>query len=277
MSTYAQLLKDGKEILENAGVLEAELDAWYLLSDTFKMDRTKFFMERSREQTFEKSQLDQYKEKLQKRAMRIPLQHILGVQEFMGMEFIVNNQVLIPRQDTEILVEEVLKEKEGTVLDLCTGSGCIAISLAKLGSFSKIDAADISEKALEIAKKNAKKMNTQVQFYYSDLFEQITEKYDIIVSNPPYIAKDIIETLEPEVKNHEPYQALYASNSGLYFYEQISRLAKNYLNPDGKIFYEIGYDQAKAVCHILEKNNYKNIKVIPDLAKKDRVVKAEKG
>ncbi len=276
MSTYAQLLKDGKEILENAGVLEAELDAWYLLSDTFKMDRTKFFMERSSEQTFEKDQLDQYKEKLQKRAMRIPLQHILGVQEFMGMEFIVNNQVLIPRQDTEILVEEVLKEKEGTVLDLCTGSGCIAISLAKLGSFSKIDAADISEKALEIAKKNAKKMNTQVQFYHSDLFEQITEKYDIIVSNPPYIAKDIIETLEPEVKNHEPYQALYASNSGLYFYEQISRLAKNYLNPDGKIFYEIGYDQANAVCHILEKNNYKNIKVIPDLAKKDRVVKAEK-
>lgn len=276
MSTYAQLLKDGKEILENAGVLEAELDAWYLLSDTFKMDRTKFFIERSSEQTFEKDQLDQYKEKLQKRAMRIPLQHILGVQEFMGMEFIVNNQVLIPRQDTEILVEEVLKEKEGTVLDLCTGSGCIAISLAKLGSFSKIDAADISEKALEIAKKNAKKMNTQVQFYHSDLFEQITEKYDIIVSNPPYIAKDIIETLEPEVKNHEPYQALYASNSGLYFYEQISRLAKNYLNPDGKIFYEIGYDQANAVCHILEKNNYKNIKVIPDLAKKDRVVKAEK-
>lgn len=274
MNTYAQLLRQGKELLEKAGVLEAELDAWYLLSDTFAIDRTTFLIERSNFQELPANLLEQYKKRLDQRAKRIPLQHILGVQEFMGMEFIVNHNVLIPRQDTETLVEEVWKEKTGTVLDLCTGSGCIAVSLAKLGTFQKIDAADISEEALKTAKQNADKMNVQVQFYHSDLLDQITGTYDIIVSNPPYIAKEVIETLEPEVKDHEPYQALYAPNCGLYFYEQISKSAKDHLNPGGRIFYEIGFDQADAVCQILKKNGYKSIRVIQDLTGKDRVVRA---
>lgn len=276
ITTYAKLLEEGKKTLETAGILEAELDAWYLLSDTISIDRTKFLVDRNDPKELDHDLLEQYRSRLKKRAMRIPLQHILGIQEFMGIEFLVNDKVLIPRQDTEVLVEEVLKEKGGTVLDLCTGSGCIAVSLAKLGHFQQVDAADISVDALDIAKENAKRAGVQVQFYQGNLFETITQKYDIIVSNPPYIPKEVIETLEPEVKKYEPYQALYGPNHGLYFYETISKFAVDFLNSDGKIFYEIGYDQAEAVCAILERNKYKEIEVIADLSGKNRVVKARK-
>ncbi len=276
ITTYAKLLEEGKKTLETAGILEAELDAWYLLSDTISIDRTKFLVDRNDPKELDHDLLEQYRSRLKKRAMRIPLQHILGIQEFMGIEFLVNDKVLIPRQDTEVLVEEVLKEKGGTVLDLCTGSGCIAVSLAKLGHFQQVDAADISVDALDIAKENAKRAGVQVQFYQGNLFETITQKYDIIVSNPPYIPKEVIETLEPEVKKYEPYQALYGPNHGLYFYETISKFAVDFLNSDGKIFYEIGYDQAEAVCTILERNKYKEIEVIADLSGKNRVVKARK-
>lgn len=276
ITTYAKLLEEGKKTLETAGILEAELDAWYLLSDTISIDRTKFLVDRNDPKELDYDLLEQYRSRLKKRAMRIPLQHILGIQEFMGIEFLVNDKVLIPRQDTEVLVEEVLKEKGGTVLDLCTGSGCIAVSLAKLGHFQQVDAADISVDALDIAKENAKRAGVQVQFYQGNLFETITQKYDIIVSNPPYIPKEVIETLEPEVKKYEPYQALYGPNHGLYFYETISKFAVDFLNSDGKIFYEIGYDQAEAVCAILERNKYKEIEVIADLSGKNRVVKARK-
>ena len=276
ITTYAKLLEEGKKTLETAGILEAELDAWYLLSDTISIDRTKFLVDRNDPKELDYDLLEQYRSRLKKRAMRIPLQHILGIQEFMGIEFLVNDKVLIPRQDTEVLVEEVLKEKGGTVLDLCTGSGCIAVSLAKLGHFQQVDAADISADALDIAKENAKRAGVQVQFYQGNLFETITQKYDIIVSNPPYIPKEVIETLEPEVKKYEPYQALYGPNHGLYFYETISKFAVDFLNSDGKIFYEIGYDQAEAVCAILERNKYKEIEVIADLSGKNRVVKARK-
>lgn len=276
ITTYAKLLEEGKKTLETAGILEAELDAWYLLSYTISIDRTKFLVDRNDPKELDHDLLEQYRSRLKKRAMRIPLQHILGIQEFMGIEFFVNDKVLIPRQDTEVLVEEVLKEKGGTVLDLCTGSGCIAVSLAKLGHFQQIDAADISVDALDIAKENAKRAGVQVRFYQGNLFETITQKYDIIVSNPPYIPKEVIETLEPEVKKYEPYQALYGPNHGLYFYETISKFAVDFLNSDGKIFYEIGYDQAEAVCAILERNKYKEIEVIADLSGKNRVVKARK-
>lgn len=276
ITTYAKLLEEGKKTLETAGILEAELDAWYLLSDTISIDRTKFLVDRNDPKELDYDLLEQYRSRLKKRAMRIPLQHILGIQEFMGIEFLVNGKVLIPRQDTEVLVEEVLKEKGGTVLDLCTGSGCIAVSLAKLGHFQQVDAADISVDALDIAKENAKRAGVQVRFYQGNLFETITQKYDIIVSNPPYIPKEVIETLEPEVKKYEPYQALYGPNHGLYFYETISKFAVDFLNSDGKIFYEIGYDQAEAVCAILERNKYKEIEVIADLSGKNRVVKARK-
>lgn len=276
ITTYAKLLEEGKKTLETAGILEAELDAWYLLSDTISIDRTKFLVDRNNPKELDYDLLEQYRSRLKKRAMRIPLQHILGIQEFMGIEFLVNDKVLIPRQDTEVLVEEVLKEKGGTVLDLCTGSGCIAVSLAKLGHFQQVDAADISVDALDIAKENAKRAGVQVRFYQGNLFETITQKYDIIVSNPPYIPKEVIETLEPEVKKYEPYQALYGPNHGLYFYETISKFAVDFLNSDGKIFYEIGYDQAEAVCAILERNKYKEIEVIADLSGKNRVVKARK-
>ena len=276
ITTYAKLLEEGKKTLETAGILEAELDAWYLLSDTISIDRTKFLVDRNDPKELDHDLLEQYRSRLKKRAMRIPLQHILGIQEFMGIEFLVNGKVLIPRQDTAVLVEEVLKEKGGTVLDLCTGSGCIAVSLAKLGHFQQVDAADISVDALDIAKENAKRAGVQVRFYQGNLFETITQKYDIIVSNPPYIPKEVIETLEPEVKKYEPYQALYGPNHGLYFYETISKFAVDFLNSDGKIFYEIGYDQAEAVCAILERNKYKEIEVIADLSGKNRVVKARK-
>lgn len=211
-----------------------------------------------------------------RRAAGEPFAYIVGSKEFMKLNFIVNEHVLIPRDDTEILIEEAIKLKRKSVLDMCTGSGCIAISLAKYIENACVDAVDISENALEIARKNAEINNVKVDFISSNLFENISKKYDLIVSNPPYIPSENISDLQCEVKN-EPHLALDGGKDGLDFYREISKQALNYLNDSGILMYEIGYDQGESVPNILKECGYEDIRIIKDLSGNDRVVIARKG
>lgn len=271
MKTLEDALHIGRKILKENGIEEADLDAWYLLSYQLHISRTQFFMQPEAE--IADSQYDQYLKLVKKRANRIPLQYITGSQEFMGFDFYVTEDVLIPRQDTEILVEEILKTSSGkSVLDLCTGSGCILISLAKLGGIKTGLGVDISKKALAVARENAKRLEADVNFLESDMFHEVKGKFDIIVSNPPYIPTKDIEDLMEEVKNHEPKLALDGSEDGLLFYRIITHNLKEYLNPGGFIFFEIGYDQGESVKTLLQNAGVTDIKLRKDLAGLDRVI-----
>ena len=220
--TWGELLKQGQERLKKAGIQEYELDAWYLFERAFSMSRARYFLDAKEEAAPEAPALKAYEDGLERRSGRVPLQHILGTQEFMGMEFFVNAHVLIPRQDTETLVETVLNEQKNrniSVLDMCTGSGCIAVSLKALGGYARVAAADISPEALEVAEKNAG--TYPVELHQSDMFaafEPGRDMFDVIVSNPPYIPSEVIRGLEPEVRDHEPLGALDGKEDGLYFY-----------------------------------------------------------
>ncbi|HHX13157.1 MAG TPA: peptide chain release factor N(5)-glutamine methyltransferase [Clostridiales bacterium] len=271
MSTYREMLLYGKEYLKQHDIADADVDSWYLLAHVCGMNRAEYLL-RSEEIVAEK-EYDLYIRLLKKRGSHIPLQLITGTQEFMGLGFHVSSDVLIPRQDTENLVIEVLKVCEGkSVLDMCTGSACIIVSLAKLGSLKKAVGVDISEKALSIASKNAEQHKVKVEFIESDLFANIEGMYDIIVSNPPYIPTKDIESLMVEVKDHEPIIALDGDEDGLSFYKRIGNEINEYLTPKGYIFLEIGYDQGLAVTEILVNAGIEDIKVIKDLSGLDRVV-----
>ncbi len=230
------------------------------------------------------NQEERYFEGVSRMLQGIPLQHITHLQEFMKMNFYVNKDVLIPRQDTEVLVEEVIKIAKRInakkILDLCTGSGAIAISLAKYIENSQITATDISEKALEIAEKNAieQKVDRQIAFLQSDLFNDIPkEKYDIIVSNPPYIKKDIIKTLNQEVQK-EPIIALDGGIDGLKFYHKIISNSYEFLKYGGYLCLEIGYDQKIDVIELIEKEEkYVNTYGKKDLYDNDRIIITKVG
>ena len=224
-------------------------------------------------------QIRTYRSMITKRASRIPLQQILGSQEFMGLDFFVNEHVLIPRQDTETLVELVLQEQQSTekkLLDLCTGSGCIAISLAVKGGYESVTATDLSEEALKMAERNAKAHQKEIIFRQGDLFSALPQSeagtFDIITSNPPYIPTAVIATLEPEVREHEPMMALDGTEDGLKFYRQIAKKAGTWLKPGGVIYLEIGYDQGEAVSGLLREAGFDKVRVVKDLPGKDRVV-----
>ena len=276
MSTYKELLQTAHKILKENEIADAELDAWYLLAHVFRINRADFFMHENEEAP--KDQTQHYKELITKRSSHLPLQYITGTQEFMGLEFEVDENVLIPRQDTELLVEEVLKVcKDKSVLDMCTGSGCIIISLSKLGSIKSAAAVDISQQALQVANRNAKKHNRDINFIQSDLFEKVMGNYDIIVSNPPYIRSEELLSLMPEVKDYEPKQALDAGPSGLIFYERIISDFDKYLNPGGYIFLELGYDQGEAVSGMLKKKGFIDIEIKKDFCDLDRLVYARKS
>ena len=348
---WADVLNYGKKILKNAGIVEADLDAWYLFEQIFGISRAQYFMcareniagstaqkMTAQEQTgnsleskntldcvelWLKEKMSAYENTLEKRASRIPLQQILGQQEFMGLTFFVNEHVLIPRQDTETLVELVLneqKDKNISILDMCTGSGCIAVSLKKLGGYACVEGADISEEALKVAKRNSEEIlensdvnndavssrteqiqnctnltNNQnkqdnseermvseasklsqagVTFRRSDMFSAFpeTERFNVIVSNPPYIPSAVIEELEPEVRDHEPRGALDGTADGLYFYRILAEECAKHLTPGGHVYFEIGYDQGAAVKELLDIHGFKDTRVIQDLTGKDRVV-----
>lgn len=275
MSTCKEVLRQSVETLAAAGVAEAEVDAWYLFEHVTGMSRAAYFLHMEEELT--QAQAEEVKKLIQLRSERIPLQYITGSQEFMGYSFLVSPATLIPRQDTEVLVEEVSRHAEGKrVLDLCTGTGCILLSLAKMCRLSKAVGTDISAEAIETAKKNALRLEAQAEFFCGDLFEAVPEEetFDIIVSNPPYIPSSVIETLMPEVKEHEPMSALDGDADGLKFYRKIIKNANKYLTEQGKIFFEIGCEQGAEVSALLKANGYENIRIIKDLAGLDRVVSA---
>lgn len=271
MPTYGELLKSGEKELLASGISDAGIDAWYLLEYLTGMTRAGFFLDRDREVSDEIK--DRYGSLIQRRKEHIPLQHITGTQEFMGFDFFVNENVLVPRQDTECLVENVLPYADGKkILDMCTGSGCIIISLKKLVETADCTGADISKKALEVAKKNAVSNKAEISFVESDMFQNINEKYDIIVSNPPYIRPEVIKTLEPEVREHDPMLALDGGEDGLMFYRVLAREGKKHLVSSGMMFMEIGYDQGRAVKDIFEYEGFKDVVVKKDLCENDRVV-----
>ena len=218
---------------------------------------------------------------LEKRCQGIPYAYIVGHKEFMRLDFIVNKNVLIPREDTEVVVEQVINlvnncfsKKTINILDMCTGSGCIAISLANYIEGAKVVAVDNSKEALKVASQNAVLNGVLITFIKSNLFNEIdlNTKFDIIVSNPPYIKTSVINSLQKEVKENEPMMALDGGEDGLEFYRVIVKEAKKYLNPNGYLVFEIGYDQAEEVQKLLGIEEYKNIRVVKDYSSNDRVV-----
>lgn len=263
-----EALNDARTLLKENNIDERE--ARLLLAFSLEIPIQKLLIQK----TCTLREYSKYMKIINKRASGIPYAYIVGHKEFMKLDFEVNKNVLIPRDDTEILVQEVIKLNKKKILDMCTGSGCIAISLAKYIEDSIVDAVDISEKALTIAKVNAKKNNVCVNFIKSNLFTEVEEKYEIIVSNPPYIKTEDLRDLQLEVKN-EPMKALDGGKTGLYFYKKIIKEAPKYLKPNGILALEIGYDQAKDVSNLLSKNGYENIEVIKDLSGNDRTIIAK--
>lgn len=283
--TLDEIYAFGVNELTRAGIKDAKIDASIFLEEICNIKKGYLLAHGNEElnETCGSSLEQRYIEAIKKRSERIPLQHILGYTSFMGLRFKVNENVLIPRQDTEILVEEALKEVHDgmEILDMCTGSGCILISLLKYTNGCIGVGADISEKALEIARENSdailgEAMDITYSYVNSNLFENIDGKFDVIVSNPPYIATNKIDSLEPEVKDYDPIGALDGGEDGLYFYQKIITEAPKYLKLGGSILFEIGYDEKDAVSKLLEENGFTDIEVIKDYAGLDRVVKARR-
>lgn len=268
------LYREGQQRLKDSKIAEYQLDAWYLLEHITGITKASYYGEPNREISAELA--EDYLTCIERRSKRIPLQHITGVQTFMGHEFFVNEHVLIPRQDTEALVEDALDkiEDEMTVLDMCTGSGCILLSILKRRNVQGTGA-DISEEALKVAEKNREHLKLpEVQWIQSDLFEKVTGSFDVILSNPPYIETKVIESLQEEVRLYDPYIALDGKEDGLYFYGRIIESAKKYIKNGGWLIFEIGYDQAEAVTRLMEQSGYEEIYVKKDLSGLDRVAGA---
>ena len=269
--TFGSLLLEGKERLRLAGIEECELDAWYLLEYVTGMKRSRYYL--CQDCPAKERQIESYRELLEKRSSHIPLQYLTGTQEFMGYSFYVNEQVLIPRQDTEILVEEAVKSLSSgmEILDLCTGSGCILLAVLKLAPGIRGVGADLSPGALAVAEKNRNQLNMEAEFLQSNLFERVEGRYDCILSNPPYIPSAVVDTLMEEVREHEPRMALDGREDGLFYYREIIRQSPAYLKPQGMLFFEIGYDQAEAVREMLLQD-FMGIQIKKDLAGLDRVI-----
>lgn len=271
--TYRQLYEYGVEKLVEAGIDEAKLDARLLLEYICHTDRNTLLVHGDIERNEMEEQF--YRMCIEKRATRIPLQHITGEQEFMGLTFRVNQHTLIPRQDTETLVEEGMRHMyDGMrILDMCTGSGCILLSLLKYSNECEGIGVDISEEALKVARENAQRLGLKAEFVQGDLFEPVPEKkFDMIVSNPPYIETAVIETLMPEVRDHEPMQALDGMEDGLFFYRKIVEKAPAFLTKGGWLLFEIGHNQGEAVSKLMTVQGFKEVEVVKDYTGLDRVV-----
>jgi release factor glutamine methyltransferase len=284
-TTLSQLLKEGTELLRESAIEEAGLDAWLLLEYTTDKSRAYYYAHTEEEVTQE--QETTYRNLIRQRAAHIPLQHLTHQAFFMGYEFYVNEHVLVPRQDTETLVEKALKimepMKEPVILDMCTGSGCILLSLLLERQDSSGYGVDLSGDALAVAIKNAERLGVadRAVFIKSDLFSygkfqeiysEKIPKYDILISNPPYIPTEEIEELMEEVRFHDPRMALDGKEDGLYFYREITRQSVEYLKPGGWLLYEIGCSQGEEVAAMMRAAGYEQVQVLQDLAGLDRVV-----
>ncbi len=274
--TYREALTATAGLLTEAKVPDPNVDAWYLLSYATGMNRSDFYLKE--DETLTQEEGEHLQNALKERVQRVPLQYILGTQDFMDLTFSVNENVLIPRQDTETLAEEAVRflPKDGALLDLCTGSGCIAITVKNRLQEAAVTASDISKPAIAMAKENAKQNGVQVEWVVSDLFTAIRGEYDVITCNPPYIRTEEILSLEPEVRDYEPGIALDGGEDGLDFYRRIIPEAGNFLKPGGILLFEIGCDQGKEVTELMGQAGFQEVRVIRDLAGKDRVVKGRK-
>ena len=285
MRTYKELLEEGYQILNSAEIEEARLDAWLLLEFAADIKRAWYYAHM--DETAETAVAEQYRQLCEKRAQHIPLQHLTGQAYFMGYEFYVDDRVLVPRQDTETLVEEAISHLRELpapkILDMCTGSGCILLSLLMELPQASGTGADVSADALEVAKENTRRLGLEkrAELIQSDLFsanyfEKNSRKkcmeYDMLISNPPYIRTADIDGLMDEVRLHDPRLALDGKADGLYFYEKITEQAGKYLKPGGWLIYEIGCDQGKDVAEIMKKKGFIQIEVKKDLAGLDRIV-----
>lgn len=286
-----ELLNEGTGKLEAAGIDNAAYDARIILEDAYGLDAAGLLMNLNRdicpgalggtepsdirECPGDCGAISTFNMGINMRLRHVPLQHIIGHTRFMGLDFKVSRDVLIPRQDTETLVETVLEREKDpaiSILDLCTGSGCIAVSLKKLGGYSQVAASDLSDKAIGLAMRNASINDTEIRLIKSDLFKDIDGRFDVIVSNPPYIPAEEIETLSPEVRDHDPRMALDGGEDGLDIYRRIVSECGDVLNAGGRLYMEIGFDQAAAVGGLMEKAGFRDIEVVKDLAGKDRVI-----
>ena len=269
---YTEAFLMGMQKLKEAEIGEAQLDARLLLEEVCGTDHNTLLCHGDREVS--EAEEEQYRKALEQRAVHVPLQHLLGYQDFMGLRFQVNEYVLIPRQDTEILVEEAMRYLHDgmRILDLCTGSGCILLSLLHYSNDCEGTGVDISKEALQVAAQNAELLGIRADFLKSDLYEKVTGKFDLLVSNPPYIERKVIPTLMEEVREYDPYIALDGGEDGLDFYRRIIGGAQDYLKRGGQILMEIGSGQAKAVSELLYEAGFKEIDVCKDFAGLDRVV-----
>lgn len=271
---YVVVYKEGAARLRDSGVREAELDARLLLEYVCHTDRNTLLAHPEREVSEEERA--KFLTLIERREKREPLQYITKEQEFMGLTFETSVNTLIPRQDTECLVEEAMKNLHDgmAILDVCCGTGCILLSLLHYSNDCTGVGVDIDANAVSLAKKNAKNLGIDATFAVSDLFEAVEGTFDLITSNPPYIPTKVIETLDPEVKDYEPVAALDGGEDGLTFYRLIAAKAKQYLKRGGMIFFEIGYDQGEDVSEIMKENGYRHIEVKKDLAGLDRIASA---
>lgn len=284
MVRVRDLIMKATERLKKVEIDTPKLDAEVLLSNLLEVDRIFFHMYPEKEVTKEIER--KFWAWVEKRQKLMPVQYIVNKQEFMGLNFKVEEGVLIPRGDTEILVEKTIEiyKKEFSpdnvkIMDIGTGSGAIVVSLGKYIDNSNLTAIDISTKALNIAKENAKthKVENKIRFLEGSLFDPIHEKdeyktYDFIISNPPYIPKKLVNTLNSGVKDYEPHLALDGGEDGLDFYKAITVGAKEYLKNGGHLLFEIGHDQGEDLTQILNNNGFKHVEVVKDLASLDRVV-----
>ena len=285
MISLEALLKEGTKVLEEHELQEARLDAWLLLEYVTGVNRAFYFAHS--DDLVDEEKVTAYREAIAKRASHVPLQHITHQAWFMGYEFYVNQNVLVPRQDTETLVEkalEILKGKNAPrILDMCTGSGCILLSLLALKGDSYGVGADVSRPALQVAERNAAGLQVadRAELVESDLFlspffqekaGKDTALYDILISNPPYIRSADIEELMEEVRDHDPRLALDGHEDGLYFYRRIVSEGAPFLKKDGWMLFEIGYDQGEAVSKLMCDNGFFDVQIIKDLTGLDRVV-----
>lgn len=289
MKTLEELLKEGTAVLRNAEIEEAALDAWLLLEYASGKNRAYYYAHTDEKTDPETKKI--YSELCRKRAARIPLQHLTHSAWFMGHEFYVDGRVLIPRQDTETLAEEALRilkgKEEPEILDMCTGSGCLLLSILAEYPKARGVGADISEDALSVAKENAGRLQTgeRAVFVKSDLFSgeyfrqnggKKRQEYDMLISNPPYIPTAEIHKLMDEVRFYDPFSALDGKEDGLYFYRRITEEAADHLKPGGWLLYEIGCNQGTAVSELLRKAGFCRVAVRKDLAGLDRVVLGQK-
>ena len=278
--TIAEIYRSTKDRLSAGGISEPDTEAGLLLEIYLKVSKSDLLLNGDREPDVKA--FEDFEKAVSERLTRRPLWYIVGKAPFMGLEFNVDERVLIPRADTEILVEEALRVlNDGSrILDMCTGSGCILLSLLKYSNDCKGLGVDLSEGALEVAKSNAALIlgeEADVRFIQSNLFEDVEGQFEMIVSNPPYIASDVCDTLMSEVKDFEPRMALDGDKSGLVFYEKIIPEAKKRLTIGGNLLLEIGYDQGDAVRNLLEKEGFIEIQIIKDYAHLDRVASAVKS